>query len=65
MTKLNPSETKVLTALLRTGGSNKELAREIGITVATVKVHLRAMFRATGVNTRVKLVLWAQREGRA
>ena len=28
MTKLNPSETKVLTALMRTGGSNKELAQD-------------------------------------
>ena len=60
---LRPAEMKVLTALVRTGGANKELARELGISLSSVKVHMSALRREIGTDNRVKMVLWALREG--
>ena len=59
----SPAEMKVLTALMKTGGSDKELARELGISLSTIKVHMSALLRKSGTDKRVKLVLWAIREG--
>jgi DNA-binding NarL/FixJ family response regulator len=47
--------------LLGSGRSNKEIARELGITEGTVKVHLLSVFRALGVRNRTEAVLAAQR----
>ena len=47
--------------LLAKGRSNKEIARELGITEGTVKVHLLSVFRVLGVRNRTEAVLAAQR----
>jgi len=47
--------------LLARGQSNKEIARALGITEGTVKVHLLSVFRALGVRNRTQAVLSAQR----
>jgi two-component system nitrate/nitrite response regulator NarL len=44
---------------LREGLSNKEIARELGITEATVKVHVKALLRKASVKNRTQLALWA------
>ena len=63
MKAISPTEMKVLRLLVRTGGSNKEIARQLGIVDHTVKLHMKKLFAAAGVDNRVKLVLWAQHEG--
>ena len=47
--------------LLGEGKSNKVIARELGITEGTVKVHLLAVFRALNVRNRTAAVVAAQR----
>ena len=46
--------------LLTEGRSNKEMARQLGITESTVKVHLTAIFRFLGVSNRTQAVLAAR-----
>lgn len=41
---------------LRTCGSNKDMARALGISPNTVKYHMRAIYRAYGVRTRIELL---------
>ena len=47
--------------LLARGLSNKEIARELGVSQGTVKVHLLAVFRALEVRNRTAAVVAAQR----
>jgi DNA-binding NarL/FixJ family response regulator len=47
--------------LLARGLSNKAIARELGVTEGTVKVHLLAVFRVLDVPNRTAAVLAAQR----
>ena len=47
--------------LLARGLSNKAIARELGVSEGTVKVHLLAVFRMLGVRNRTSAVLAAQR----
>ena len=54
--KLTPRQTDVLGLLLR-GQSNKLIARELDLSVETVKDHVAAVLRALGVNTRTQAVL--------
>lgn len=48
-------QLRVLTAL-RSGGSNKEIARLLGLSEATVKFHLTNLYRATGTQRRGELI---------
>lgn len=50
-------------ALLVRGETNKEIARELHMAEATVKVHLTAIFRALNVHNRTQAVLAAERFG--
>ena len=41
------------------GNSNKVIARNLGITEGTVKVHVKNMLRKLGLKTRVEAAVWA------
>lgn len=56
---LTDRQREVLT-LLAEGKSNKEIARILGITEGTVKVHVNAAFRTLGVHNRVSAVVAIQ-----
>lgn len=53
---LTPRQTDVL-ALLLQGKPNKLIARELNLSVETVKDHVAAVLRALGVHTRTQAVL--------
>jgi len=53
---LTPRQTDVL-ALLLQGKPNKVIARELGVSVETVKDHVAAVLKALGVNSRTQAVL--------
>lgn len=50
-----------LVALLMEGCANKDIAERLGVSGQTVKNQLSALYRKTGVGSRVELVLFAQR----
>jgi len=49
--------------LLGRGNSNAEIAKDLGISERAAKAHLKAIFSALGVDTRVKAVIRAQELG--
>jgi DNA-binding NarL/FixJ family response regulator len=53
---LTPRQTDVL-ALLLQGNPNKLIARELGLSVETVKDHVAAVLRTLGVSSRTQAVL--------
>jgi DNA-binding NarL/FixJ family response regulator len=54
-TLLGPRERAIL-ELIAQGQSNKEIARELGITPETVKSHVKKIFTKLEVNKRAKAV---------
>jgi DNA-binding NarL/FixJ family response regulator len=58
---LTPRQLEVL-ALLARGMPNKLIARELGLSEGTVKVHLLAIFRALDVSNRTEAVVAAQKK---
>lgn len=52
---LTPKERQIAW-LLRQGVSNKQLARELGVGLPTIKTHLIHLFRKVGVSSRTELV---------
>jgi two-component system nitrate/nitrite response regulator NarL len=59
---LSPREHEILQALV-TGASNKMIAIKLGITEATVKVHLKTLLRKIDVNNRTQAAIWAMNNG--
>lgn len=59
---LSDRETRILECL-KTGDSNKVLARKLGITEATVKVHVKAILRKIHVQNRTQAAFWALSKG--
>lgn len=55
---LTDREREIL-GLLADGRSNKEIARELGISDATVKVHIKHLLRKLGVKSRLEAAVWA------
>jgi two-component system, NarL family, nitrate/nitrite response regulator NarL len=55
-------EHEILQALV-TGASNKMIAIKLGITEATVKVHLKTLLRKIDVNNRTQAAIWAMNNG--
>lgn len=62
--RLTSREREIL-YLLAAGASNKEIAMELEVTVATVKAHLTKMFRKLGQPDRLHLALYAAAQRRA
>jgi DNA-binding CsgD family transcriptional regulator len=52
---LTPREIDVLSAI-SAGASNKAIARELGISLHTVKFHIESLFRKLGARTRAEAV---------
>jgi DNA-binding NarL/FixJ family response regulator len=59
---LTPRETHVV-AMIAAGAPNKEIARRLGLSMNTVKSHIRTAYRAMGVTSRTQAVLWAVEHG--
>jgi two-component system, NarL family, nitrate/nitrite response regulator NarL len=59
---LSPRERQVLISLAG-GKSNKVIARQCGLSEATVKVHLKAILRKTGKQNRTQAAIWAIENG--
>ena len=57
---LSEREKQVL-RLAAAGLANKQIARRLGISESTVKVHIGNIFRQIGVRDRTSAALWAQR----
>jgi two-component system, NarL family, nitrate/nitrite response regulator NarL len=55
---LSPRERQVLLDLVE-GHSNKAIARNLGVTEATAKVHLKSVFRKIRVDNRTQAAIWA------
>jgi DNA-binding NarL/FixJ family response regulator len=56
---LTPKQREVA-RLAAHGLTNEHIARELAITVGTVKIHLTQVYRRLGIPTRVQLILRAQ-----
>lgn len=52
--KLSPRRAEVL-ILIANGDSNKEISEKLDISVNTVEIHVSAILRATGCESRAKL----------
>jgi two-component system nitrate/nitrite response regulator NarL len=61
-TELTPREMEILCHLAE-GQSNKVIARELGISNGTVKLHVRAILRKLQVRSRVEAAVLAVEEG--
>jgi DNA-binding NarL/FixJ family response regulator len=59
---LTPRESHVV-AMIAAGAPNKAIARELGLSMNTVKSHIRTAYRAMGVTSRTQAVLWAVEHG--
>ncbi len=59
---LSSREIEVLHSLAE-GKSNKEIARQLDISDATVKVHVKAILRKLRVKNRTKAALWVTESG--
>jgi len=55
---LTPRESEILMHLVR-GEANKAIARHLGITEATVKVHLKSLLRKISAANRTQAAIWA------
>ena len=60
--ELTPREMEILRHLAA-GQSNKAIARELGITIGTVKLHVRSILRKLQVRSRVEAAVRAVEEG--
>ena len=57
-----PRETEIL-GLLAEGQSNKAIARNLGISDGTVKLHVKAILRKLDVHSRVEAAVMAVEHG--
>jgi len=60
--ELTPRETEIL-GLLAEGQSNKAIARNLGISDGTVKLHVKAILRKLSVHSRVEAAVMAVQRG--
>ncbi len=62
LSELTPRETEIIEHLAE-GQSNKVIARELGITDGTVKLHVKAILRKLNVRSRVEAAVIAVEQG--
>lgn len=62
LARLTGRETDVLMALVA-GKPNKQIARDLGLSEPTIKLHLKTMFRKMGVSNRTQAALVARDNG--
>lgn len=60
--KLTPRENEIL-SLVAEGQSNKVIARNLGISDGTVKLHVKSILRKLGIHSRVEAAVIAVEEG--
>lgn len=60
--ELTPQQVKVLRAITQ-GKSNKEIAQEMGLSVATIKAHTGAIFKTLNVTKRFEAIRAAESMG--
>jgi two-component system, NarL family, nitrate/nitrite response regulator NarL len=61
---LSPREREIVAALAE-GLANRDVAKRLGVTEATIKHHLKNIFDKCGVSSRLELVLFAVSHGLA
>ncbi len=59
---LSRREMQILRCLLH-GNSNKMIANHLGITEATIKVHLKSLLRKINASNRTQAAIWAMNNG--
>jgi two-component system nitrate/nitrite response regulator NarL len=57
---LTPRQEDVLRILRRTGANNKMIAKQLGISEQTVKLHVTALLNKFAVRSRLQLVVLLQ-----
>jgi two-component system nitrate/nitrite response regulator NarL len=62
--ELTERENQILGSLAL-GHSNKEIARQLGISDATVKVHIKNLLRKLNMKSRLEAAVWALNRGNA
>jgi two-component system, NarL family, nitrate/nitrite response regulator NarL len=62
--ELTERENQILGSLAL-GHSNKEIARQLGISDATVKVHIKNLLRKLNLKSRLEAAVWALNRGSA
>lgn len=56
--ELTKQQRFVLYLLANNGMSNADIARELKVKEPTVKMHIKELFKKTGTNSRLSLVVW-------
>lgn len=59
---LTPRELEIVRMVAK-GLRNKEIARQLGISEGTVKIHLHNIYQKLELDSRVAVTLWAQEKG--
>ncbi|MBX9810836.1 MAG: response regulator transcription factor [Burkholderiales bacterium] len=60
--RISPRERDILELLAR-GASNKEIARELGLSESTVKIHMQNILRKLNLSSRVQAAVYAVEHG--
>ena len=63
MTKTLTNRQNQVLGLVAQGLSNKQIAYEMGVSEATVKLHINALLRSVGATNRTQAVIMAQKMG--
>ena len=62
--RLLSDRERLILGLLTKGASNKQIARELAIAEATVKVHVKSLLRKIRVTNRTQAAMWAMSHNR-